>query len=77
MEITVERDALRFWESSAVPTYILRAGAREVSMELDFTGEGETWTDSTTLTLTPDGRLRRADPDGTQVLYTRCTKSVR
>lgn len=74
--ITVERDQIQFWESFAVPTYILRAGAREVSMELDFTGEGETWTDSTTLALTLDDRLRRADPDGTEVLYTRCPKAM-
>ena len=74
MALTVERDALRFTESTGRPDYILRAGPREISLEMTVAGEGESRTDSTTLTLTPDGTLRRSDPDGAQVTYTRCAK---
>lgn len=68
--LTVERDRLRQAGAAARASYILRAGAREVSLELGGAGEG--WPATTTLTLLPDGRLSRADPDGTQVRHTRC-----
>lgn len=71
--IVVGRDVVSFSESAGTATYILRAGPREVSLELAMIGKGETWSDTMTLTLTPDDHLRRADPDGTQVRYARCS----
>lgn len=68
--LAVARDELRQGDSAARPSYLLRAGARELSMELAGADAG--WPATTTLTLLPNGRLRRADPDGTQVLHTRC-----
>ncbi len=73
--LTVGRDELRQGDAVARPSYILRAGARELSMELAGAGEG--WPATTTLTLLPDGRLSRADPDGTQVVHTRCLAAAR
>ncbi len=72
MALTIERDTLRFAGRTGRADYILRAGPREISLELTVTDGGERRSDSTSLTLQPDGRLRRSDPDGTQVAYTRC-----
>ena len=71
--IVVARDTLSFSGSVGDATYILRAGPRAISLELAKTGKVETESTSMTLSMTPDDHLRRADPDGTEVLYARCS----
>ncbi len=73
--LTVAADELRFYESVARPTYILREDDQAIALELAFSGEGESWTETTTLRILPDGRLSRRDPNGTEVLYSRCPVS--
>ena len=68
--LSIARDSLGQGGRTARPSFILRAGAQELSMEL--AGAGEPWPATLTLTLLPDGRLNRAEPDGTQLLHTRC-----
>lgn len=63
---------LRFTESTATPSYILREGPPAIALELAFISEGETWTETTTLRLTPNDRLSRRDPNGREVMYHRC-----
>ena len=65
---------LRFHESVARPTFILREDARSIALELAFSGKGERWTETTALRVRPDGRLSRRDPDGREVLYARCAE---
>lgn len=66
----VGRDRLSRGTTDAVASYVLRAGATEMSIEFDRSQPP--WLATTTLSRLPDGRLRRADPDGASVLYTLC-----
>lgn len=73
--LTVARDRLRQNDGVARPSYILRAGARELSMEL--ADARPAWPATVTLTLLPDGRLRRSDPNGSQATHARCPGAPR
>ena len=54
--MTVEADRLRFYESRGAPTRIEIASPFKLTAELAFTGEGQSWTKRTTMTLIEGGR---------------------
>jgi hypothetical protein len=54
----IEPRVMRFYESRGDVIRVTRNGERSVSVEANFQGEGETWTETVRLTLSPeDGRL--------------------
>lgn len=69
--MTIGLGELRFYESRAVPRNSQAVGESEWTTELDYTGEGQTWTERTTFTVKDGGRtlVRRADGAWT---YQRC-----
>lgn len=66
---------LVFYESRATPTSVLQSGvANEVTLQLTYAGEGQTWQRSTRLTLLNGGDIlvrEEVEPVGT-FRYTRC-----
>jgi hypothetical protein len=73
MRLRVGADRLTFFESEGRATKIERRSPRELSMLLEMTGEGESWTRRATLTLSPDGeRLTRTEAGTDAVSYTKC-----
>jgi hypothetical protein len=53
--LSIEPGAMRFYESRGEVTRVTRTGERELSVEADFRGEGETWRETVRLTLSADG----------------------
>lgn len=49
-------DAVTFYESEGAVTRVVMQNAREASVELRLSGEGETWTDARRFRLSEDGR---------------------
>lgn len=71
--LVVTRYELQFYESSGKARSITRSGENEVVALLDFEGEGETWSDTLRLTLSPDAKmLVDHQPDGAEVTRIRC-----
>lgn len=71
--MTVNARQLRFYESRAVPAKIERTARDAVAVTLAFSGEGQTWTERTRLTLRQNGQvLVRAGGEGGPLRYTRC-----
>ena len=68
--ITIADKTIRFYESTATLRDQRPAIATSFSGLYDFTGEGQTWQKSVTLTRTGD-TLKRADEEG-NYNYTRC-----
>jgi hypothetical protein len=72
--LEVAANRLVFYESRATPTSMLQAVPNELTLQLTYAGEGETWQRSTRLTLLDEGRTlvrEEQDPAGT-FRYTRC-----
>lgn len=69
--LLVEGDGLRFYESRAVPRNIALAGPNEWSADFDYSGEGQTWSERTTMTLTNSGKTLVRLGDGPWT-YQRC-----
>ncbi|WP_431470986.1 hypothetical protein [Sphingosinithalassobacter sp. LHW66-3] len=71
--LRIEPDTLVFYESAATPGRVEQLSDSSIRLDLAFTGEGETWTQTNTLTLLDDGRrLRREQAEMPPVTYTRC-----
>jgi len=59
--LTIDGTSLRFYESRAMPTDLSVTAPDRLTAVLAFEGEGQSWTERTTLTLGPDGEtLTRA-----------------
>ena len=67
--LAIDRLSLTRAGLSATPSYILRAGPDEISIELALADGGR---DTMTLRLAGPDRLSRRDPDGSDVDYARC-----
>lgn len=72
LRLAVGGNTLRFYESEGVVTDVAQSGARAVTVNARYTGEGETWERRQTLTLSAAGdRLTIAD-DGAATVRKRC-----
>jgi hypothetical protein len=49
--LTITPDALKFWESKGRVQRIVHHSPYDISLDLDMTGEGQSWTNTTRLTL--------------------------
>ena len=49
--LTITPDALKFWESKGRVQRIVHHSPYDISLDLDLTGEGQSWTNTTRLTL--------------------------
>lgn len=72
--MTVAADSLTFYESRGLPTHIAVLAPDKITLDLDFTGEGQTWTRTTTFTLLDDGKtlVREETDPATALRYHRC-----
>jgi hypothetical protein len=72
--MTVTADSLTFYESRGTPTHVAVLTPDKVTLDLDFTGEGQTWTRTTTFTLLDDGKtlVREETDPATALRYHRC-----
>lgn len=73
--LTITADELRFYESRAIPRNIQLIGPNEWRADLDYSGEGQTWSEKTTLTLSNGGNTLRRMADGPWT-YQRCEKQA-
>ena len=70
--VTITADEVRFYESVARPVKIVERTDRVIRGEFDFTGEGMSWTNYMTWSVTGD-RLTRVDSEeDSRLVYTRC-----
>jgi hypothetical protein len=73
LRLEIAGDRLTFYESVAKPVAITRGPGQSIEAELELSGEGETWRERQTFTLSEGGqRLVRAMADGRSVTYARC-----
>lgn len=76
LRFTIDRDGATFYESTGEASTIRQVAPNSVIVTLQMTGEGESWTEETRLTLDPGGRtLTRTDPSGgsyEELKYRRC-----
>ncbi|WP_448503002.1 hypothetical protein [Sphingomonas sp.] len=73
LRLEIARDRLTFYESVAKPVAITRGAGQSIEAELELSGEGETWRERQTFTLSEGGRrLVRSMADGRSVTYARC-----
>jgi hypothetical protein len=72
--MTVAADSLTFYESRGTPTQVSVLTPDKITLDLDFTGEGQTWTRTTTFTLLDDGKtlVREETDPATALRYHRC-----
>ncbi len=69
--LVIDANELRFYESRAVPRNIELRGPNEWRADLDYTGEGQTWSEKTIVTLSNGGKTLRRMADGPWT-YQRC-----
>jgi hypothetical protein len=73
LRLEIAGDRLTFYESVAKPVAITRGEGSSIDVQLELSGEGDTWRERQTFTLSGDGqRLVRAMADGRSVTYARC-----
>jgi hypothetical protein len=70
--ITVEPKALVFYESRGVPEAILQAAPESVSLDVAFTGEGQTWRRAVRLSVRGDVLVREEETPQLSFTYRRC-----
>ena len=69
--LTIDGESLRFYESRAIPRNIALNGPNEWRADLAYSGEGQTWSEITTVTLLNDAKTQRRMGDGPGT-YQRC-----
>ena len=69
--LVIDAGELRFYESRAVPRDLKVTGPDEWTAILDYMGEGQTWSERTTVTLLDGGKGLRRMADGPWT-YQRC-----
>ena len=72
--MVVASNKLTFYESRGRPTQVSVLTPDKITLDLDFTGEGQTWTRTTTFTLLDGGRtlVREETDPATALRYHRC-----
>ena len=71
--LVVEDRALRFYESQAVPTGNVEAGADSFSADFAFTGEGMTWTKFQSLQIQNGNLIRTESSPMASFTYAKCS----
>ncbi len=69
--LVIDGTTLRFYESRAVPRNVELRGPNEWRADLDYSGEGQTWSEKTIVTLSNGGKTLRRMADGPWT-YQRC-----
>jgi hypothetical protein len=69
---TVEPKALVFYESRGVPAKVTQTSPTTVSMDVAFTGEGQTWRKTVRLEAREDVLVREEDDPRLSLTYRRC-----
>ncbi len=70
--LIVSSDAMRFYESEAVPARNVEKSDDSFSADFAFTGEGQSWTKFQTLTLDDDKLVRTESSPMASFTYVRC-----
>ena len=71
--LVIEDRALRFYESQAVPTGNVEAGADSFSADFAFTGEGMTWTKFQSLQIQNGNLIRTESSPMASFTYAKCS----
>lgn len=61
MRLAITGDSLTFYESVGKVTEMRREGPGSIRLSADYRGEGETWSESSTLTLSDGGKMLTID----------------
>jgi hypothetical protein len=69
--LVIDATTMRFYESRAIPRNIEVRGPNEWRADLDYSGEGQTWSEKTIVTLSNGGKTLRRMADGPWT-YQRC-----
>lgn len=73
MRLDIQADRITYYESSATPETITRTEAGALTIDHQFSGEGEEWTETLAYGLSEDGeRLTVTSPDGSISIRMRC-----
>ncbi|MCU6455357.1 hypothetical protein LPN01_14845 [Sphingomonas sp. A2-49] len=72
--LTIAGDRLAFYESRGTATHVRQTQPGQIVFDLAMSGEGQTWTEATTLTAVGDGRtlLRETKQPAGSFRYSRC-----
>lgn len=70
--LVISDDALRFHESVGIVQAVREQGPREIAVTARYTGEGETWDGSRTLTLSDDSARLTVTQDDSGMERVRC-----
>ena len=70
--LVITGDALKFYESRAVPGISIEKSANSISGEFNFTGEGQSWTKYESFKLQPDGLMRTERSPAASYTYAKC-----
>ncbi len=69
--LVIDATTMRFYESRAIPRNIEVRGPNEWRADLNYSGEGQTWSEKTIVTLSNGGKTLRRMADGPWA-YQRC-----
>lgn len=70
--LRIGADALRFYESIAKVREIEVVSDRVIEVTADYSGEGQTWSNQSRLSLSPDGDTLTVTGEGATMTRTRC-----
>ena len=70
--LVVTADALKFYESRAVPGISIEKTDHSISGEFNFTGEGQAWTKYESFKLQSDGLVRTERSPAASYTYAKC-----
>lgn len=70
--LTISSDGLEFWESKGNVQQIVRHSPYDVTLTLGMTGEGQSWTSTTRLTLDAAATRMTRTEDNRSYRYQRC-----
>lgn len=70
--LVITGDALKFYESRAVPGISIEKSANSISGEFNFTGEGQSWTKYESIKLQSDGLVRTERSPAASYTYAKC-----
>jgi hypothetical protein len=70
--LVVTGDALKFYESRAMPGISIEKTDHSISGEFNFTGEGQSWTKYESLKLQSDGLVRTERNPAASYTYAKC-----
>lgn len=73
MRLNITADRITYYESEATPTAITATGENALTIDHQFSGEGDEWQETLGYGLSDDGeRLTVTSPDGSMSIRIRC-----